>query len=104
MLEFRAVYLDNHAGIAEQNLGSCFNDARFARAGRSKEQQIAHGAPWRVQSRTKYLVKIDESLYTLLLANDLGAQSLVEVARIVAADAGIQLLPCCCFHGVYPLQ
>src|ERR1700720_2077819 len=90
MLELGAVHLNDSAGLAKQNLSRGFDDAGLARACRSQEQQIANGAAGRIQSGAKDLVQVDEGLYTLFLANNLGAQSGLKFQRIGAALAWIE--------------
>ncbi len=104
VLEFRAIDLDHHARVSEQNLRRGFHDARFARSRGSQEQKVTNRAPRRIQSGTKYLVEIDEREDAFLLPDDLGPQGVVELARVTAADAGIELLSGSGFHGYSPQQ
>jgi hypothetical protein len=104
VLEFRAIDLYHHARVSEQNLCGGFHDARFAGSRGSQEQKVTNWTPRRIQTGTKYLVEVDERLHAFLLPNDLGAQGVVKVARIIAADAGIELLSGGGFHGYSPQQ
>ena len=101
VLKFGAVYLDDAAGIAKENFGGGFDDARLAGASGTEKEKIADGAAGRVQAGAEDLVEVDERLHALFLANDFGAESLLEIAGIVAADAGIELLFCGYFHGFH---
>jgi hypothetical protein len=103
VLKFGAIYFDDGAGVAEENFGGGFDDARFAGTGGPEEEQVAHGTARRVQASTKNLVEIDQRLHAFFLANDLGAESVMKITRVVAADAGIELLLRGCFHGFHPL-
>src|SRR5438045_1796912 len=102
MLEFRAIYLNNRSGIAEQNLRRCFHDARLARAGGPEKEQIAYWPSWRVQPGAKYLIQVHQRLYSLFLTDDFRPQGAFKVTRVVAADARIELLPNRWFHKSSP--
>ena len=78
MLEFRAIHLDHRARISKQNLRSRFHDARLARTRRSKEQQVPHRPPWRVQSRAEDLIQVHQRLHPFRLSDDLRAQALLQ--------------------------
>jgi len=56
MLKFGAIHLNYRAGIPEENLRGRFDDTRFARSGRSQEQQVADWPSLRVQSGAKDLM------------------------------------------------
>jgi hypothetical protein len=101
MLEFGAVDLDNQARVAKQDFRSGFHDAGLAGAGGTKKKQIADGAAGRVETGAEDLIQVHERLDTLFLANDPGAERLVKIAGIVAADCRVELLPGCCFHGAF---
>src|SRR6266850_4481702 len=92
MLKFGAIHLNYHAGIPEENFGSRFDNARFARSGRSQEQQVANWPSLRVQSSAKDLMKIYECLNSFFLPDDLGPHGTVEVMCDLAADCRVQLL------------
>jgi ribosomal protein S5 len=100
VLEFRAVHLDDQAGIAKEDLGGGFDDAGLAGAGWAKEEEVANRATRGVQTGTEHLVEVDERLNAFFLTDNLGAKGLVEVARIIAADAGIKLLANGCSHDI----
>jgi len=101
MLELGAVDLDNQARVAKQDFRSGFHDAGLAGAGGTKKEQIAYGASRGVKAGAEDLIQVHERLDTLFLANDPGAERLVKIASIVAADCRVELLPGCCFHGAF---
>src|SRR6184192_2863081 len=92
VLKFRAIYLDNRAGIPKQDLRRRFDDAGLSRARRPEKEEVSYGAARRVQSGTEDLVHVDQGLYTFLLANNLGAQGSMKIPRIVAAYGWVQLV------------
>src|ERR1700675_2322905 len=103
MLEFRAVHLDHRASVAEQNFGGSFHDARFTRTRGTQQQEVAYRAAWRVQSRAENLVKLDQRLYTFLLANDSRAQRRFEIHRSGASFTRIERkYACACTHDRLP--
>src|SRR6476620_4325676 len=104
VLKLRAIDLNDRASIAKQNLGSRFHEVRFAGTSRAKKEQVAYGSSGRVQTCTEHLVEIDEGLHALLLPHNLHTESLIESACVVAADAGIELLPYGGSHGLYPCE
>ena len=89
VLEFRAVDFDDGAWVSKKYLCRSFHYARFAGAGGSKEEKIADRATRGVKASVEDLEEVHEGLHAFLLANDLGAKRLMEVARVVAADAGV---------------
>jgi hypothetical protein len=101
MLEFGAVDLDDHAGVAKEDFRGSFDDAGLAGAGGTEKKQIAHRAAGRVQAGAEDLVEVDKRLHAFFLADDTGTKRLVEIAGIAAADCRIQLLFCRCFHGFF---
>src|SRR5207244_4309022 len=92
VLKFRAIYLDDRAGIPKQDLRRRFDDAGLSRARRPEKEEVSYGAARRVQSGTEDLVHVDQGLYTFLLANNLGAQGTMKIPRIVAAYGWVQLV------------
>src|SRR6476646_6576626 len=56
VLEFRAVNLDDRAGIAEERFRNGFHYARLTGAGWAKKKQVSHRTPGSVQPREKHLV------------------------------------------------
>src|SRR5580765_7951655 len=101
VLKLRAIHLNDRASIAKQNLGSRFHDACFAGTSRAKKEQVAYGSSGSVQTCTEHLVEIDESLHALLLPHNFRTECLIESACVVAADAGIELLPHGGSHRLY---
>src|SRR5579859_5115406 len=93
VLEFGTVDLDDHARVAKKNFRGGFDDAGLARASGPEKKEIANRAAGGVQAGAEDLIEVNESLHAFLLADDTGAKRLVEIAGIVAADCGIQLLP-----------
>src|SRR5215470_8192026 len=102
MLEFRAIHLDHQPGIPKKNLRSRFHDARLAGPCWPQEKQVAYRPARRIQPGAEYLVQINQRLDPFFLANDLGAQRLVKIACVVAADGRVKLLSCRCLHGAFP--
>src|ERR1700730_192129 len=103
MLELRAVSLDHHASVAEQNFSGSLHDARLSRARRTKQQEVAHRAAWRVQSGAENLVKLDQRLDAFVLANDSRAQRRFEIQRPCASFTRIERKNACtCTHGRLP--
>src|SRR5208283_5238397 len=101
MLKLRAIDLDHEAWVAKKNLCCCFDDTGLAGPCWAEEEEVAHRPAGGMHASTKDLVAIDEGLNALFLTNDLGAECLMEVARIVAADGGIQLVSNGCSHNPY---
>src|SRR5271157_3001322 len=101
VLKFRAIDFDDQAGIAKENFRGGFHNAGFSGPRGSKKEEVADRASRRIKACGEHLEKIHEGLHAFFLANDLGAKRLMEVARVVAADAGIELLPHGCFHTFY---
>ena len=99
VLKFGAVHLDDETGIAEENFRGGFDDARFARTGRTEEEQIPNGTAGRVEAGAKDLIEVDEGLHTLFLADDLAANGVMEIAGIGATDGGVQLMANGSFHN-----
>src|SRR5216683_3936418 len=91
VLKFRAIYLNHGAGVAKENFRSRFHDTRLPRACRPKKQQIPYRAAWRVQSSAKDLVQVHQRLDTLFLSDDLPSQRGLEIDRIRAALAGVEI-------------
>src|SRR5271168_5094570 len=91
MLKFRAVHLDDRAGITKENLRCSLHHACFSRPGGSEEQQIAYWAAGRVQSGAKHLVQVHQRLHSLLLPHDLRTQRRLEIQRVRAAFVGIKM-------------
>ncbi len=100
VLELRAIDLDYRAGVAKEDLGGRFHDARLTRTGRPQEQQVANGAAGRVQSSAKNLEHVHEGLHALFLADDLCPQRRVKITRIAASYGWIQLMADGCFHFI----
>src|SRR5689334_8337708 len=92
VLEFGAVNFNDQPGVAKEDFRGGFNDAGLPGAGWSEKKKIADRTAGRIESGAEDLVEVDERLYAFLLANDAGAQRLVEIPGIVAADCRIQLL------------
>jgi hypothetical protein len=82
----------------KQDFGRRLDDASFAGTCGSKKEQVTHRPSRRVQTRAKDLIQIHERLDPLFLAHDFGAQRLMEVTRIRAADARVELLSYGCSH------
>src|SRR6516225_7374326 len=92
VLKFRAIYLNDRAGIPKQDLGRCLHDAGLSGARWPEKEQVPYGPARRVQSGTKDLVHVHQGLYAFFLANNLGAQGSMKIPRIVATDARVQLM------------
>jgi len=73
----------------------------FAGTSRAKKEQVAYGSSGSIQTSTEHLVEIDESLHALLLPHNFRTESPVESECVVAADAGIEVLPFGGSHGLY---
>ncbi len=91
VLKFRAIDLNHGARVAKEDFRSRFHNARLPRTCWPKKQQIPYGAAWRVQSGAKHLVQIHERLDTLFLPDDFSPQRGLEINRIGAALAGIEI-------------
>src|SRR5215470_4269882 len=102
MLKFGAVHFNDQPGIAKQNLGRRFHNARLAGTRWAQEKQVPHRPARRVEPGAEDLVKVNKRLHPFFLANDPGAKRLMEIARVVAADGWVKLLPCRCFHVIFP--
>src|SRR6267143_679646 len=92
MLKFGAIHLNYRAGIPEENLRGRFDDPRFARPGRSQEQQVADWPSLRVQSGAKDLIYVYQRLNSFFLPDDLGPHGTVEITCHLAADCRVQFL------------
>src|ERR1700722_14300175 len=103
MLKLRAIDLNHRSRVAKQYFSGGLDDARLARTGWTEEQQIDHRPSGRVQSSAEHLVQIHQGLHALFLADDLRAQGAFKIARVIAADAGIELLANCWSHRTRPL-
>src|SRR6201987_2886123 len=103
VLKLRAVHFDDRAWVPKQYFSGGFHDARLAGTRWTEEQQIAHRPSRRVQSSAEHLIQIHQRLHTLFLADNLGPQGAFKIARVVAADAGIELLANCWSHRSRPL-
>src|SRR5260370_41577875 len=90
VLKFRAIDLDHGAGVAKEKLGGGLHDPRLPRARRPKEQQVPHGAAWRVQSGAKHLVQVYQRLDTLFLTDNFSLQRGLEIDGVRTALAGIE--------------
>src|ERR1700733_15767849 len=90
VLELRAIDLDAGVRIAEQSLGHGFPPARFARAGRPQEKQVAHGASGSVQASQKHLVNLGDLFDRLVLTHDAASQSGFKLPSISAAAVRIE--------------
>ena len=101
VLEFRAIHFDDQAGIAEEDFRGRFHNTGLSGPRGSEEEEVADWASRGVEASGKDLEEVHERLHAFFLANDLGAKRLMEVARVVAADAGVQLLPHGCSHTSY---
>src|SRR5260221_460033 len=92
MLKFGAIPLKAPSPIPEKNLRGRLDNPRFPRSSRPKKQQVADWPSRRGKSGAKTLIEVSHRLHSFFLPDDLGPQQTVEVACIVAADCGIQLL------------
>jgi len=70
VLEFGAVNLDDGVRIAQQRLGGGLDDAGLARTGRTQEQQVGHGPPWRGQPGQVHLIDADDLANGFILSYD----------------------------------
>src|SRR5207245_7231856 len=57
VLKFRAIYLDNRAGIPKQDLRRRFDDAGLSRARRPEKEEVSYGAARRVRSEERRVGK-----------------------------------------------
>src|SRR5690242_21880803 len=104
VLKFRTIDFQQCTAISEQNLGSGFHDARFARAGGPQEQEISDWACGRAQAGAEHLIKVSKRSYGLLLPDNLVTRRILEMAgRRTALSRVLRLrvapLRCCC-HSV----
>src|ERR1700746_2841096 len=89
VLELGAVNLDNGARAAEENFGGGFDDSGLAGAGGPGGEEMAAGAPGRVESSGEDLEQFDKRLNAVVLADDLRAQGILEFNGVRAADTRI---------------
>jgi hypothetical protein len=90
MLKFRAIDLDHQAGVAKEDFGRGFYDARLARTRRTEQQEISHWTSRRIQPGAEYLVQVYKRLDAFRLADNFCAQGRLKIQRIRAALAWIE--------------
>src|SRR5215469_5832274 len=90
VLKFGAVNLDDRPWTTEQDFGSGFNKAGFARAGRAEKKQVPHGTPWGVEASGEYLEQFDQCLNAFILTDDFRAESFLKLDGLRATYVRIQ--------------
>src|SRR5208337_68131 len=89
VLEFRAVDFDDQVGIAKENFRGGFDNTGLSGTRGSEKEEVANRTARGIKASVEDLEEVHKGLNAFFLSNDLGAKRLMEVARVVAADAGV---------------
>src|SRR5271166_5843193 len=80
VLELRTIHFDQRSAIAEQNLRSGLDNARFAGAGWSQKQKVSDGTTWRMKPSTKHLIQLDKRFDGFVLPDDFLPQRIFKMS------------------------
>src|SRR4051812_20877676 len=81
VLKLRAVDFHDSPRVAHQNLGKRLHRPGLARAGRTEEQQTAHGAARSSETCLKHLVDPDDLANGVVLSDNALPQTILESFR-----------------------
>src|SRR6476661_9042257 len=93
VLELGAIDLDTRPRVPKQRLRHRLDYTRLPRPGRSQEQQVPHGASWRVQACQEHLIDLYHLLDRLILPHNSPPQGSFKLSSIVASPVRIE--HCC---------
>src|SRR5215472_16133009 len=98
VLVLRAIYFDDRARIAKQDLCGGLYQACLPRPGRAEKKKRAYRAIWRVQARAKNLIQLHPRFDPCFLPDDLGPQFVFKFDSLFAVQIGPKNR-CPSFHG-----